>query len=129
MENRVPARRVVYGRPLTGALIHRVMSGLFPQRNDYGDGSFDELATELRALGITRVGDFKRLMTRYRRALLSFDRAPLSGFERRLAIHDLGAAFVADRERRQYWFAYPGLVRTAIEMHFGEDAVPSKRGE
>ncbi|SFR86655.1 hypothetical protein SAMN05216570_0125 [Dyella sp. OK004] len=65
-------------------------------------------------------------MTHYRRVLLSFDRAPLSEFERRLAINDYGADFVTDATRRQYWFAYPGLVRTAVEMHFGEDAVPSK---
>jgi len=103
------------------------MSRLFPKRNDYGDGSFEELVTELRALGISSVGDFKRLMTHYRRALLRFDRAPLSHFERRLAIDDFGADFVADATRHQYWFAYPGLVRSAIEMHFGEDAVLSIR--
>lgn len=125
MGNRLPARRLAYQQPLTGALIYRAMSSLFPRRNDYGNGSFDELATELRELGITCIGDFKRLMTRYRRVLLRFDRASLSDFERRLAVHDLGTAFVSDRERRQYWFAYPGLVRTAIEMHFGEDAVSS----
>lgn len=96
------------------------MSNLFPRRNDYGDASFEELATELTTIGITCVGEFKQLMTRHRRALLRFDRAPLSEFERRMAVHDLGASFVSDRERRQYWFAYPGLVRTAIEMEFGE---------
>ncbi len=129
MGNRLPARRIAYERPLTGVLIHRTMSKLFPRRNDYGSGSFDELVPELQALGISCAGDFKRLMTRYRRALLSFDRAPLSEFERRLATSDYGVAFVSDATRRQYWFAYPGLVRTAIEMHFGEDAVPSKREE
>ena len=36
-----------------------------------------------------------------------------------------GESFVKDAVRRQYWFAYPGLVRVAIEMRFGEqdDAV------
>lgn len=129
MANRLPARRIAYERPLTGALIHRTMSSLFPRRNDYGSGSFDELVPELAALGISSAGDFKRLMTRYRHALLNFDRAPLSEFERRLAIDDYGAAFVSDATRRQYWFAYPGLVRTAMEMHFGEGAVPSNREE
>lgn len=103
------------------------MSNLFPRRNDYGDGSFEGLVTELGVLGITSVGDFKRLMTHYRRALLRSDRTPLSQFERRLAIDDFGADFVSDATRRQYWFAYPGLVRSAIGMHFGEDAVPSIR--
>jgi hypothetical protein len=123
MVNRMPARRTVYERPLTGKLIHETMSSLFPRRNDYGDGSFEELVTELSTLGITCLGDFKRLMTHHRRTLLNLDRAPLSEFERQLAINDYGLDFVSDATRRQYWFAYPGLVRTAIELHFGEDAV------
>lgn len=127
--NRLPARRNAYARPLTGVLIHRTMLRLFPPKNDYSSGSFDELVPELQALGIRCIGDFKRLMTRYRRALLSFDRAPLSEFERRLAIKNYGAAFVSDATRRQYWFANPGLVRTAVEMHFGEDSLPSTREE
>jgi hypothetical protein len=129
MINRLAARRIAYERSLTGDLIHKTMSNLFPRRNDYGDGSFEELVTELGALGITCVGDFKRLMTHHRRTLLSADRAPLSQFERQLAINDYGADFVSDATRRQYWFAYPGLVRTAVEMHFGEGAIPSKREE
>jgi hypothetical protein len=126
MKNRLPARRIAYERPLTEKLIRKTMSGLFPRRNDYGDGSFEELVAELEALGINCVGDFKRLMTHHRRALLNVDRAPLSRFERKLAIKDHGADFVSDATRRHYWFAYPGLVRTAIEMHFGENAVPSE---
>jgi len=122
----LPARRVVYEKPLTGELIHRAMSRIFPRKNDYGEGSFEELVADLEALGIRCVGDFKRLMTHYRSALLRVDRSPLSRFERLMAIKDLGREFVSDTVRRQYWFAYPALVRKAIEMHFGEDAVPSQ---
>lgn len=34
-----------------------------------------------------------------------------------------GAEFVRDAVRRQYWFAFPGLVRNAAELEFGEQAV------
>ena len=123
---RLPAKRVVYVKPLTGELIHRAMSRIFPRKNDYGDGSFEELVAELETLGIRCVGDFSRLMTHYRRALLRVDRSPLSRLERLMAINDLGREFVSDTMRRQYWFAYPALVRKAIEMHFGEDAVATQ---
>ena len=125
----IPARKMVSERLLTGELIHRTMSRIFPKRNDYGDGSFEELVPELEAQGVRCVGSFKRLMTCHRRALLRLDRRPLSRQERLMAIQDLGSDVVADRTSRQYWFAYPGLVRSAMEMQFGEDAVPCRREE
>lgn len=35
---------------------------------------------------------------------------------------EYGEGFVRDAIRRQYWFAYPALVRTAAEIEFGEEA-------
>lgn len=120
--NRCPARQLIYARPLTGDAIHRVMSRHFPKKNDYGGTSFDELVAELAHFGITSVGDFKRLMTRHRQTLLRLDRSRLSVWERRDAMAEYGRAFVTDAIRRQYWFAYPALVRTAAEFEFGEAA-------
>lgn len=116
------ARQRIYSRPLTGEAIHRVMLRLFPKKNDYGNASFDELVLELARFGVVSVGDLKRLMTRHRRALLQLDRSQLSAYERQIATEELGSAFVADAIRRQYWFAYPALVRTAAEFEFGEAA-------
>ena len=98
------------------------MSRLFPKKNDYGEASFDELAVELARFDVVSIGDFKRLMTRHRRALLRLDRSRLSVWERQNAMEEYGAAFVTDAIRRQYWFAYPALVRTAAEFEFGESA-------
>ena len=120
--NRLSARQVIYATPLTGEAIHRVMSRLFPKKNDYGEASFDELVPELARFGVTSVGDLKRLMTRHRRTLLRFDRSRLSVWDRRNAVEEYGEVFVTDTIRRQYWFAYPALVRTAVEFEFGEAA-------
>jgi hypothetical protein len=62
-------------------------------------------------------------MTKHRRRLLCIDRGPLEPWEERLFAEDRGEAFVKDALRRQYWFAYPGLVRIAAELEFGEEAV------
>ncbi len=109
-------------RPLSGAAIHTIMAGIFPRRNDYGDGSFDELVFELARFGITTTGQFHRLMTKHRKMLLCIDRDRLAPWEERHFAEDFGEAFVKDAVRRQYWFAYPSLVRTAAELEFGEEA-------
>ena len=108
--------------PLSGEMIHRVMASTFPRRNDYGEGSFEELVPELAKFGVTTLDKFQRLMTKHRKELLRIDRDRLSPAEERQYAEWLGASFVADAVRRQYWFAYPGLVRIAAELEFGEGA-------
>ena len=120
--DRLSARVRVAKRPLSGEAIHKIMDGIFPKRNDYGDGSFDELVSELARFGITTTGKFHRLMTKHRKMLLSIDRDRLAPWEERHFAEDFGKVFVKDAVRRQYWFAYPGLVRTAAELEFGEEA-------
>lgn len=120
--NRPSARQLIYAMPLTGETIHRVMSRIFPKKNDFGDGAFEELVPELARFGVTSAGDFKRLMTKHRRALLRLDRSRLSAWERRNFTEEYGGEFVNDAIRRQYWYAYPALVRTAAEFEFGEAA-------
>ena len=39
-----------------------------------------------------------------------------------------GREHVRDAIRRQYWWAYPALVRTAMEMEFGEAAEVQEDG-
>jgi hypothetical protein len=116
------ARARVNARPLSGALIHKVMRGIFPKRNDYGDASFEELVPELARFGINSVGKFRRLMTKHRKRLLRIDRARLAPWEVKFFAEDFGEQFVKDAIRRQYWFAYPALVRTAAEIEFGDAA-------
>jgi hypothetical protein len=117
---RISARQRVFQRKLTGINIHKLMSHIFPKKNDYGTASFDELVPELAHFGITTVGKFRNLMTKHRRKLLAIDRDPLQPWEIRHMSESFGELFVKDAVRRQYWFAYPALVRTAVELEFGE---------
>lgn len=77
---------------------------------------------ELARFGIDTVGKFRALMTKHRRELLRIDRDPLAPWEERWFSEDFGSEFVKDAGRRQYWFAYPGLVRIATELEFSEAA-------
>jgi hypothetical protein len=116
------ARAKVASRPLTGSSIHKAMSSIFSKRNDYGTASFEELVPELARYGVVTVGRFQRLMKKHRKALLSIDRSRLAPWEVRHLSESLGEAFVKDATRRQFWFAFPALVRTAAELEFGEGA-------
>jgi hypothetical protein len=123
MRKRISLRRIALAAPLTPELVRKVMRGIFPSRNDYviDMKQFQDLLTDLQRFGIGNRGELKRLMTKHRKALLRDDRSPLLQWEQRHFSEMFGTQFVRDAVRRQYWFAYPALVRNALESEFGED--------
>jgi len=124
---KISARQKLNMRPLSGELIHKVMKGIFPKRNDYGTASFDELVPELARFGIDTVGKLRALMTKHHRRLLKIDRDPLATWEQRHFSESFGKEFVDDAVKKQYWFAYPALVRIAAELEFGEAAAVDEK--
>jgi hypothetical protein len=125
----ISARRLRAAEPLTPALIQSSMRKIFPKKNDYGEASFEELLPELARFGIRTRGQFAAPMTHHRKRLMRIDRQPLDAWHERYCRAELGDQFVSDALRRQYWFAYPALVRIALELEFGEDAVTCDRFE
>lgn len=117
-----PARATKRSVPLNGAGILKVMRNLFPKRNSYGDASYEELVGELERLGLRTIGEFERLMKRHRRRLLEIDREPLDKWHVSYFSYVYGDTEVKDALRRQYWFSYPALVRTAAELEWGAAA-------
>lgn len=115
------ARSLLRRQPLTAEAIRRTMRSFFPRRNDFGSGSLEELVPELSRLGIGTLGDFSLLMKRHRRALKDIDISRLDQWHTKFYEDWFGAEQVRDCLRRQYWFAYPGLVRIAAELEFGEE--------
>ncbi len=124
MHRYISGRKKAFRKPLSAEVVRKVLRTIFPKRNDYvvDISLFEELLPELRKFGIQDRGTLKRLMTKHRRALLQDDRSPLAGWERRHFSVMFGAEFVSDAVRRQYWFAYPALVRNALQSEFGEIA-------
>ena len=124
MPPRRSARRRKLDAVLTAELVRTVLRGLLPKRNDYehDPAAFEELLPELARFGIVTRAHLQRLMKRHRRALLRDDRSRLNPAEQRLYIEMFGEAHVRDAVRRQYWFAYPGFVRNALESEFGDAA-------
>lgn len=98
-----------------------------PQATRLWRPGIDELAKELAGHGITSRARFSRLMKKHRRSLVDIDRSRLSCWEVRFFCEKFGEAFVKDALRRQYWFAFPALVRIAMELEFGE-SMPAGEG-
>jgi len=125
----ISARKLRAAESLTPALLWSLMRKIFPKKNDYGEVSFEELLHELARFNIRTRGQFVAFMTHYRKRLMRIDNEPLDAWHERYYRSELGDQFVSDAVRRQYWFAYPALIRIALELKFGDEAIICERLE
>ncbi|MBW8811188.1 MAG: hypothetical protein JF591_20755 [Lysobacter sp.] len=120
----LPARTRKDLEPLSADIVRSTMRTLFPKRNDFSDPyQFDEVVSELARFDVNTRKAFRLLMCKHRRELLINDKARLPAAMVRYYRDEYGADYMKDRVRRRYWLSYPGLVRDAAELAFGEAAV------
>ena len=114
--------------------LHKLMRSLFSKANDYGPFSGEALIEELRRFGVRTRKQTRLLLKRHRRALVDIDRSSIDASQADIHAQLFGDQFVATFRRTGVWFAYPALVRLALELEFGEqyrrfaderDAVPA----
>lgn len=107
---------------LDAKTIYKVVRSLFRRRNDYSQATLDELPSELGRFGILTVKDLRLLMKRHRRTLLKDEKIRMSRAETLWLTHEADSAGL-DAFAGKSWYAVPGLVRQAMELEFGEEAV------
>lgn len=117
----ISAREKVDSAPLDADSIRRTVRPLFRRKNDYGDASFGELPAELSKFGIATVKDLRLLMKKHRRTLLTEENVKMCRAET-LWLASEGDFSGIDTLSGKSWFALPGLVRSAMELEFGDDA-------
>ena len=101
--------------------LHKMMRQLFPKKNDCAATvDLEEVRTELQKFNIVTKKQVRLFLKKYRRQLLDIDREPLDLWHRKMYREDLGETIFNDKIRRQFWFCYPALIRTAMEIEFGE---------
>lgn len=118
----VSARSRIDAEEISVRYLYKVMKRLFPKNNDCAP--FDELnevVEELVRFDVRTKKKLRLLLKKHRKQLLRIDREPLDKAHQRLYREDLGESAYRDCIRRQYWFCYPALVRTAMEIEFGEE--------
>lgn len=102
--------------------LHKMMRKLFPKRNDCAEiEDLEEVVDELKQFSVVTKLQLRLFLKKYRRQLLDIDKEPLDSFHQKLYREDLGESEYLDTVRRQYWFCYPALIRTAMAIEFGAD--------
>jgi hypothetical protein len=102
--------------------LQKMMRSLFPKRNDCASArDLDEVVVELKRFSIVTKLEVRLFLKKYRRQLLDIDKEPLDSYHQKLYRDDLGEEGYLDTVRRQYWFCYPALIRTAMEIEFGAE--------
>lgn len=119
---KISARQKIDRKELTPLLVHKALTAAFPKKNDYSpsETGYGEELSELIHFGIVSVKDLRVLLQKHRKRILEIDRSPMDQVHQRMYAKEMGAAKFNDFVRRQYWFAYPGLLRLALELEFGE---------
>lgn len=118
----ISARQRIDRQELTPALVHKALSAAFPKKNDYfpSQTHYEEELSELRHFGVLCVKDLRGLLNKHRKQILVIDGSPMDQVHQKMYAEEMGAAQFNDFLRRQYWFAYPGLLRLALELEFGD---------
>jgi len=101
------------------AYLQKIMRKLFPKKNDCAAiEDLEEVVTELKKFSVITKRQIRLFLKKHRRQLLDIDKEPLDSCHQRLYREDLGDEEYLDAIRRQYWFCYPALVRTAMEIEY-----------
>ncbi|WP_373974214.1 hypothetical protein NT239_11260 [Chitinibacter sp. SCUT-21] len=123
------ARSKLRKQSITVALMVKAMRSYFSKLNDFNSNSadYEELLIELNRWGIRSYGSFIALIQKHKKALLESDSARMS--EREIAFHcsDLSVDEQIQfrrHVRQRVYFAYQGLIRSALELEFGDEANP-----
>jgi len=130
--NKIGARQIIDAEVITVAYLHKVMRNLFPKNNDCAPvNDLVEVIEELNIFGIYTKKELRLFLKKHREQLLEIDKSPLDKVHQRIYRDDIGEVEFLDCIRRQYWFCYPALVRTAMEIEFGNkyEEFANKRDE
>ncbi len=105
---------------LTPEGVYETLKRFFPAKNDDYQSNYVEELAELGEFHVTTQQQLADLLQRRAEEVMEIDRSPMDDYMIQFYSQDLGEAFVAQRLREGFWFAYPALLRIALELEFGE---------
>jgi hypothetical protein len=115
------ARKLIDERILDETSVYKLLCDLFPKVNDFykSETGYTEELNELNVFGILTVKDLRLLLKRHRKMILEIDKSPIDSYHQEIYKEEMGAAVFNNFMRKRFWFAYPGLLRLALELEFG----------
>ncbi len=113
------ARLNKMNRPLDEGTLQAALRRVLPRANNSGVIDLTELRSELMAFGIDTPLRLRALMLAHRHEALRIDREPFDKLNERIQRAELGDQRYAHISQRGLFFNWAGLVRLALELHFG----------
>ena len=101
--------------------VYEILRSLLPEKNDYYEADYKEELEELRVFNINTEDDLRLLIETHLETMSQIDEEPIDEYHQKVYSEQLGADFVNDALKRKYWFAFPALLRLALELEFGDD--------
>lgn len=74
---------------------------------------------ELLIFGIRSERDLHSLLERHFDKILQIDASPMDEWHQKYYSCELGEEVVDERSSKGFWFAFPALLRLALELEFG----------
>lgn len=106
-------------RALTPKAVHQTLKEFFPAKNDDYACNYVEELQELNDFGITTEEGLVGLLRKRAHEVMEIDRSPMCEADVLMHSEALGSEYVASRLREGFWFAFPALLRIALELEFG----------
>ena len=115
------AREKLDQQRLSERLIYKNLRSIFPRANDYisSESEYSDELTELFDFGIFTNKQLRLLLKKHRKAIICIDRSPIDTYHKNMYIEEMGRNQFNDHIRKNYWFAYPALLRLSLELEFG----------
>ena len=101
--------------------VYEILRSLLPAKNDYYEADYKEELEELRVFNINTEEELRALIETHLETMIQIDEEPIDEYHQKVYSEQLGADFVKDALKRKYWFAFPALLRLALELEFGDD--------
>lgn len=106
---------------LNSSSLYRILRQTFPLQNDCYRSDYKSELAELIHFKIKTEKDLKELLKKHKKQILLIDSEPLDENERIYFLAEYGEEFVAERAEKGFWFAFPALLRLALELEFEDD--------
>ncbi len=98
------------------------MRSLFPKKNDFVSlNELEEVIPELNKFNISTKKEIRLFLKKYRKWVLNGEKSSLDLVHQKIYREMEGDTDYLDSIKRQYWFAYPAIIRTVMEEEFGSE--------
>lgn len=105
---------------LTPLDVYEVLKQTLPEQNDFFVTNYEEETQELLDFGISSRIQLLDLISKHKDTALSIDKEPLDNFHVQAYSKEYGKGYVNERVEKEFWFAYPALLRIILELEFGD---------